>query len=85
MIGVVIARTREVDPLLWRRALALVLDGLRPRATTPLPAPPPSMEDFTQVLRRESGPGVEGPGGSRSGRLIGGRVRSSRRDGMRWS
>jgi len=29
------------QPLLWRRYLAIVLDGLRPVAATPLPEPPP--------------------------------------------
>ena len=34
--------THDVAPETWRRMLALVLDGLRPRrdAPTPLPAPP---------------------------------------------
>jgi AcrR family transcriptional regulator len=34
------APARERDPQLWRRYLALMIDGLRPGATTPLPAPP---------------------------------------------
>jgi AcrR family transcriptional regulator len=29
------------QPLLWQRYLAVVLDGLRPAAATPLPQPPP--------------------------------------------
>jgi len=34
------APARERDPQLWRRYLALMVDGLRPGATSPLPAPP---------------------------------------------
>lgn len=34
----------------WRRYLALVLDGLRPAAATPLPVPPLSYEEIERVL-----------------------------------
>jgi AcrR family transcriptional regulator len=33
------APAHELQPQLWRRYLALMIDGLRPGATTPLPAP----------------------------------------------
>lgn len=33
------APAQERDPELWRRYLALMIDGLRPQAATPLPAP----------------------------------------------
>jgi AcrR family transcriptional regulator len=41
MLGVIIDRTRDVEPELWRRYLGLVLDGLRPAGadTTELDAP----------------------------------------------
>ncbi len=32
------------QPLLWQRYLAVVLDGLRPDAATPLPQPPPASD-----------------------------------------
>jgi Transcriptional regulator SbtR-like, C-terminal domain len=32
--------TREAAPDAWRRQLALLLDGLRPAAASPLPRPP---------------------------------------------
>jgi len=38
--GLVIERTEAVAPDHWRRFLALVLDGLRASAATPLPVPP---------------------------------------------
>jgi AcrR family transcriptional regulator len=39
-VGRVIERTESVAPEQWRRFLALVLDGLRASAATPLPVPP---------------------------------------------
>ncbi|MFD9435016.1 TetR/AcrR family transcriptional regulator [Streptomyces sp. NPDC060002] len=36
----------------WRRHLALVLDGLRPQATHPLPEPPLGPEQFEAALHR---------------------------------
>ncbi|MCX4095891.1 TetR/AcrR family transcriptional regulator [Nocardia sp. alder85J] len=44
-IAAPVAGTR---PDLWRRYLALLLDGLRPVGTGPLPAAPPQPHDFTQ-------------------------------------
>jgi AcrR family transcriptional regulator len=42
MVGAVIDYTHDVDPGVWRRLLAIVLDGLRTRREGPseLPAPP---------------------------------------------
>jgi AcrR family transcriptional regulator len=37
MIGAIIHRARHIDPGLWRRTLAIVLDGLRPEHRSPLP------------------------------------------------
>lgn len=39
-------------PELWRRYLGVLLDGLRPAAATPLPEPPPSLEDIERAKRR---------------------------------
>jgi AcrR family transcriptional regulator len=39
-IAAIIDATRDTAPHAWRRHLALVLDGLRPEAARPLPAPP---------------------------------------------
>ena len=36
------APAQERDPELWRRYLAMMIDGLRPEAATPLPTPAPS-------------------------------------------
>lgn len=38
-------------PQLWRRYLGILLDGLRPAAATPLPEPPPSVEDIERAKR----------------------------------
>ena len=34
----------EAEPELWRRYLAVVLDGMRPEAARPLPHPPPRLD-----------------------------------------
>jgi AcrR family transcriptional regulator len=34
----------------WRRPLALMLDGLRPAAATPLPIPPPTLEEVERAM-----------------------------------
>jgi AcrR family transcriptional regulator len=57
MIGLIIDRTREVEPELWRRYLGLVLDGLRPArdGATALPAPAlgePALETVMSMPRR---------------------------------
>src|SRR5262249_3655201 len=40
MIDAVVDATREADAQAWRRALAIVLDGLRADGATPLPSGP---------------------------------------------
>jgi AcrR family transcriptional regulator len=51
MIGAVMEDARHIDPDLWRRALALVLDGYRAGARPePLPGSVPTPEDIEQVL-----------------------------------
>lgn len=51
MVGAVIEDARHIDPNLWRRALALVLDGYRagPRPS-PLPGSTPTTDQIEQVL-----------------------------------
>lgn len=39
-LGRIVEMTDEGPPDLWRRYLSMLLDGLRPHAATPLPAPP---------------------------------------------
>jgi AcrR family transcriptional regulator len=39
-------------PDLWRRYLAIMLDGLRPAAATPLPVPPQTLEEILEAKRR---------------------------------
>jgi AcrR family transcriptional regulator len=53
MVGAIIDRTRSVEPDVWRRYLALVLDGLRPARVDarPLPAPALSEAALDTVMR----------------------------------
>jgi len=48
-LGRVIEATGETAPELWRRYLALAVDGLRAEAATPLPVPPPSAEQVRRL------------------------------------
>jgi AcrR family transcriptional regulator len=52
MLGPLMDRARHVDPDLWRRYLGIVLDGLRPAATTPLPRPALAPEQLDSVMRK---------------------------------
>jgi len=45
MLGAVIDFTHDVAPDAWRRVLAIVLDGLRPRPDGPSPLPAPALDD----------------------------------------
>jgi AcrR family transcriptional regulator len=65
MVGMIIDRTCDVAPELWRRYLGIVLDGLRPsrEGVTPLPAPALDPQALTHVMqgrrarpRREAAP-----------------------------
>jgi AcrR family transcriptional regulator len=50
-VGAIIDSARGVEPQLWRRTLALVLDGLRARPDiTALPVSSPSPEQFERVM-----------------------------------
>jgi AcrR family transcriptional regulator len=51
MVGAVMEDARHIDPDLWRRALALVLDGYRADGRrAPLPGRTPAPEQIEQVL-----------------------------------
>lgn len=52
MVSAVIEHSRHIDPDLWRRALALVLDGYRAdtQRREPLPGATPTPEQIEQVL-----------------------------------
>jgi AcrR family transcriptional regulator len=47
------APTQHVYPDLWRRYLALMTDGLRPGAVTPLPVPPVHGAEMRTALARQ--------------------------------
>jgi AcrR family transcriptional regulator len=51
----VIERTTAVAPDCWRRFLAILLDGLRAPAATPLPAPPLTPDELARASRRRTG------------------------------
>jgi AcrR family transcriptional regulator len=55
MLGAVMDRSRDVAPELWRRYLALILDGLRPGAGSVLPVAALGAEQLDAVLRRPAG------------------------------
>ncbi|WP_280222600.1 hypothetical protein [Nocardia neocaledoniensis] len=47
----VLTATASVAPDLWRRNLALILDGLRAKAAHPLPVPALTEDQLMQVMR----------------------------------
>lgn len=51
MLGSIVDATRDAAPDLWRRYLALVLDGIRPTATTPLPREALDPDLVPEVMR----------------------------------
>jgi hypothetical protein len=53
MIGAVSSRTRGADPELWRRSLAIVLDGLRSIHDDPLPGSPPDSAQLAGIIGHE--------------------------------
>lgn len=55
MVATSSALTRTVSPDLWRRYLAVLLDGLRAGSPTPLPGPAPSHEDIDTAMRAAHG------------------------------
>lgn len=50
MLDAVVDTTRDVDPLSWRRALGIVLDGLRAPGTTPLPGAPLAVPELERAI-----------------------------------
>jgi hypothetical protein len=52
-MGAIIDYTRDADPEIWRRCLALALDGMRTRrdAPTPLPVAPLDYEQVECAMR----------------------------------
>ncbi len=50
--GRVVDATRDVAPEFWRRHLALAIDGLRARDTTPLPHPPLTAVEHERAMER---------------------------------
>lgn len=51
LLGPAFEMSRAIDPNLWRRYLALLLDALRPANHPPLPVAPPPVESLDQILR----------------------------------
>jgi hypothetical protein len=53
MLTLVVDVGRDVEPDLWRRYLAIVLDGLRPRPDgAELPVPPLGIAAFQEAISR---------------------------------
>ncbi|MBB5081662.1 TetR/AcrR family transcriptional regulator [Nonomuraea endophytica] len=50
-VAATVKATSKVAPGVWRRHLALALDGLRPAAARPLPVPPMSTEQTRAAMR----------------------------------
>ncbi|WP_328998181.1 TetR/AcrR family transcriptional regulator [Kribbella sp. NBC_00709] len=51
MLGPAFAMSRAIDPELWRRYLALMLDALKPTSGAQLPVGPPPAEALDAILR----------------------------------
>jgi len=51
LLGPAFAMSRATGTELWRRYLALLLDGLRATDRPPLPAPAPALDDLPAILR----------------------------------
>lgn len=50
MLGPVFSMSRDIEPELWRRYLALILDGLRPTTHDALPGGAPSADQLNAIL-----------------------------------
>jgi AcrR family transcriptional regulator len=55
MVAEIIERAHGVEPQLWRRALAVVLDGFREHGHPPLPGTAPSMSRIERMGPRPGG------------------------------
>ena len=51
MLDAVVDTTRDVDPQTWRRALAIVLDGLAAPGTTPIPGAPLEVGQLERAIQ----------------------------------
>ena len=51
MLDAVVDTTRDVDPQTWRRALAIVLDGLAAPGKTPLPGAPLEVTQLERAIQ----------------------------------
>ncbi len=66
MVSAVAEYTQAVQPVIWRRYLALLLDALRPAGARPLPEPPLSADELVEVIRASpAGRQPPGPPGGR--------------------
>jgi len=54
MLSAVADYTRPVQPAIWRRYLALMLDALRPAGARPLPEAPLTPDEMVEVIRANS-------------------------------
>jgi AcrR family transcriptional regulator len=50
MLDAVVDTTRDINPQSWRRALGIVLDGLRAPGTTPLPGAPLEVPELERAI-----------------------------------
>lgn len=50
MVGAVMDSARDIDPQLWRRMLAIVLEGLRAREQDPLPGSMPTDTQYEEMM-----------------------------------
>jgi AcrR family transcriptional regulator len=66
MIGAIIDSSRHVDQNLWRRTLAVVLDGFRAQHCGALPCAPPSPEQLSRIKNDWRPPGAARPQLTRS-------------------
>lgn len=51
MFGTVVDATRDVAPAVWERYFTIMLDGIRPASTTPLPSEALTLEQIPDVMR----------------------------------
>ena len=51
LLGPAYVMSQTVHPEVWRRYLALILDGLRAEGSTELPGPPPTAADIPVLLK----------------------------------
>ena len=72
MIGAIIDSARDVDPDLWRRTLALVLDGFRAEHCGALPCAAPSPEQMARIKNGWRPSGAARPQFTRSPSTTGG-------------